>query len=91
MKVNGCLTQEFVIERGIRQGSVLSPTLFRLIIESLLRKLKDANQGDFVGSLAHADDLHRLTCDPHSCEKQGAIIKEFLTENFLLLVSLGKS
>ena len=36
----------------------------------------------FMGSLAHADDLRSLTCDPHSC---GEIIKEFLTENFLLL------
>jgi len=74
----------------VRQGSVLSPSLFLLLMDSLLQKLKDANvgvaiDGIYVGSLAHADDLRSLTCDPHSSEVQAKIINDFLTANFLQL------
>ena len=92
IKVNGCLSREFVIERGVRQGSVLSPCLFLLLIDNLLQRLKVANagvnlEGIYMGSLAHADDLRSLTCDPQSSKQQAQIIKDFLTENFLQLIS----
>ena len=79
----------FIIERGVRQGSVLSPSLSLLLIDSLLHRLIEANvgvslEGIYVGTLAHVDDLS-LTCNPHSSEKQALIIHEFLTENFLQL------
>ena len=41
VKVNGYLSPGFVIERGVRQGSVLSPTLFLILIDSLLEKLRE--------------------------------------------------
>ena len=87
IKVNGCLSREFVIERGVHQGSVLSPGLLLLLIDNLLQRLKVANagvnlEGIYMGSLAHADDLRSLTCDPQSSKQ---IIKDFLTENFLQL------
>ena len=90
VKINGCLLQEFVIEHGVRLGSVLSPHLFLLIIDSLLQRLKQANEGVmfegiYMGSLAHADDLRSLTCDVHSSERQAAIINDFFTDNFLQL------
>ena len=90
IKVNGCLSREFVIECGVRQGSVLSPCLFLLLIDNLLQQLKVANagvnlEGINMGSLAHADDLRSLTCDPQSSKQQAQISKDFLTENFLQL------
>ena len=90
VKVNGSLSQEYVIKRGVRQGSVLSPSLFLLLIDSLLQTLKEANagvnlEGIYMGSLAHADDIRSLTCDPQSCKQQAQIIIEFLGENFLQL------
>ena len=86
VKVNNCLSREFSIERGERQGSVLSPSLFLLLINSLIHRLIEANvgvslEGIYVGTLAHVDDLRSLTCNPHSSEKQALIIHEFLTEN----------
>ena len=86
LKVNDCLSRKFIIERGVRQGSVLSPSLFLLLIDSLLHRLIEANvgvslEGIYVGTLAHVDDLHSLTCNPHSSEKQALIIHEFLIEN----------
>ena len=88
MKVNGCLSPGFLIERGVRQGSVLSPTLFLVLIDSLLQKLKGANagvalEGVFLGSLGHADDIRSLTCDPQSSNTQATIINDFPAENFL--------
>ena len=88
--MNNCLSRKFIIERGVRQGSVLTPSLFLLLIDSLLHRLIEANvgvslEGIYVGTLAHVDDLRSLTCNPHSSEKQALIIHEFLTENFLQL------
>ena len=50
-----------MIECGVRQGSVISPTLFLVVIDSLLEKLKGAYagitlDGVYLGSLGHADD-----------------------------------
>ena len=88
--MNNCLSRKFIIERGVRQGSVLSPSLFLLLIDSLLHRQIEANvgvslEGIYVGTLAHVDDLRSLTCNPQSSEEQALIIHEFLTENFLQL------
>ena len=88
--MNNCLSRKFIIEHGVRQGSVLTPSLFLLLIDSLLHRLIEANvgvslEGIYVGTLAHVDDLRSLTCNPHSSEKQALIIHEFLTENILQL------
>ena len=82
--MNGYLSQEFITEHGVRQGSVLSPCLFLLLMDGLLQRLKEANagasaEGIYMGSLAHADD------DPQSSRQQAQIINEFLAENLLQL------
>ena len=52
----------FPIGRGVQQGSVLSPTLFNLMLDPLLTRLKSMQlglsiNGLFLGTFAHADDL----------------------------------
>ena len=37
VKVNGCVSSCFNISRGVKQGSVLSPTLFLTVMDLLLR------------------------------------------------------
>jgi len=40
VRVNGVLSSPFTLERGVLQGSVLSPVLFLLIMDPLLKSLQ---------------------------------------------------
>ena len=40
VKVDGSVSDRFTVERGVKQGSVLSPTLFLLVMDPLLRQLQ---------------------------------------------------
>ena len=45
MRVDGCLSDEFLVERDVKQGSVLSPALFLLVMDPLLRQLQASELG----------------------------------------------
>ena len=59
VKVNNAYTMEFRVESGVKQGDPLSPTLFSLVIDTILKKL------DLRGNIstrlrqltAYADDI----------------------------------
>ena len=40
VRLGGKLSQEFHVQRGVKQGSVLSPALFLLVMDPLLRQLQ---------------------------------------------------
>ena len=40
VRLNGMLSEIFQVERGVKQGSVLSPALFLLVMDPLLRQLQ---------------------------------------------------
>lgn len=50
-KVGNAVSDEFIIENGIPQGSVISPILFNIMINDIYEKLGDSNEG-----LLYADD-----------------------------------
>ncbi|KAJ9544401.1 hypothetical protein OSB04_024108 [Centaurea solstitialis] len=66
--VNGSPTNQFGLEKGVRQGDPLSPYLFIIAMEGLVAALKEAsdknllsgvvlpNQGPSISSLHYADD-----------------------------------
>ena len=59
---NGSHSKVFKITRGIRQGSTLSPLLFKLFLNDLLKKLTMCESGVCIGDVIHnciayADDL----------------------------------
>jgi hypothetical protein len=59
---NGGHSHSFQVKNGVRQGAILSPVLFCVFYDVLLRELCSQDMGChigslFVGALAYADDL----------------------------------
>ena len=62
VRCNGQFSEPFVVTKGTRQGSILSPHLFSIFINELLKELKKRNSGLCIGdvklqSFAYADDV----------------------------------
>ena len=105
VRVSGHLTPLFTLERGVLQGSVLSPILFLLVMDPLLQTLENKNlgpniYGTYVGAFAHADDICTVTSSTFTLQQQINTVQSFAKENGLalnptkcevLLVSSSKS
>jgi len=56
----GEMSESFEIKTGLRQGDALSPVLFNLALEQVIRDMKDSRSMELVGNrtlLAYADDI----------------------------------
>jgi len=64
----GILSEPYPIQRGMKQGSVLSPALFLLVMDPLLRVLEQSGLGlsvnnFYAGGFLHGDDIsHQNPC-----------------------------
>ena len=81
-------TAPFPIGRGVRQGSVLSPTLFSIVMDPLLTMLESSGLGLSVNNLyggasLHADDIRTLSTSTSSLQAQISEVVNFATSNFL--------
>ena len=69
MKLDGKLSSSYNVERGVEQGSVLSPVLFLLVMDPFLGQLQASGIGlsvssFYVGGFLHADYISTLaTCE----------------------------
>ncbi len=62
VRVNGLMAERFDVELGVKQGCILSPTLFSIFVNDLAGEIKDLNAGiDIDGYnlsiLLFADDI----------------------------------
>ena len=84
------VSPSFTLGRGVRQGSILSPSLFLLIMDPLLRELQSLSVGTsvngmYAGGFIHADDIRTLATTPSFLETQVSTVSKFTRENFLKL------
>ena len=66
VQLYGTLSNQFSLQRGVRQGSVLSLILFLLVMDPLLREMESLHLGPSfaglcLGASAHADYVRTLT------------------------------
>ena len=83
-------SSSFYLQRSVRQGSVLSPSLFLLVVDPLLRQLQSHSLGisvnnTYAGGYLHADDIRTLANSLSSMEAQIEMVSRFTSENFLKL------
>ena len=83
-------SEPFTISRGIRQGSVLSPMLFNLVMDPLLSELSSrclgiSINGIFLGAFAHADDLRTMASNTEDVVNQASFVNSFIRSRGLNL------
>ena len=81
VKLDGMLSQSFHVKRGVKQGSVLSPALFLLVMDPLLKQLQTSGLGlsvnrYYAGGFLHADDIHTLATSEDCLQRQVAFAEE---------------
>jgi hypothetical protein len=78
----GCRSDSFTVMNGVKQGGVISPTLFSVYVQKLLDKLQDTKVGchigpHFVGAMAYADDLVILSPSKSGLNKSITVCEKF--------------
>ena len=73
VEINGCCTPWFQVKNGVKQGCLLSPSLFNLYVNDLLVSLSMSEHGiDCDGckipALAYADDIVLLASNPQELQ-----------------------
>ena len=70
VQVNGALSEEFTINTGVKQGCILSPSLFNFVVDYVLKKTFGIlHYNDFTTSdVDFADDIALTAKDANSAQ-----------------------
>ena len=84
--LDGFLSPEFTIKRGVLQGSKLGPTLFSLFVNDLLFDLNQSNLGASVGpvhiaALGFADDIVLISDKPWKLQQLLNLCQDWADKN----------
>lgn len=90
VRVCSTVSSQFHIRHGVRQGSVLSPVLFLLVMDPILLELQSRSNGlningIFLGDLSYADDIRTLSTNLTDCRAQISSVSSFATQRGLAL------
>jgi hypothetical protein len=86
VKFNSKTSKYFHVANGVKQGGVLSPTLFSIYIDDMLCNLKKSNMGcsvgdSYVGCVAYADDIILLAPTITALRKQISIVENYASDH----------
>ena len=75
----------FTVRNGVKQGGVLSPLLFAIYTDSVLKRLEESGVGchmggHFTGALAYADDITLLSPSMSGMITLNTVYEEYATE-----------
>ena len=84
------MSEEFSVKNGVRQGAVISPTLFSLYLNGLLLQLEDSGYGchignHYYGSLAYADDIALLCPSRNGLQVMFDICERYFKEHKIVI------
>ena len=95
VKWNEYTTDTFDAKNGVKQGGILSPTLFSTYLDGLIEKLQKSGDGCYIGPyfcgvLAYADDICLLSPTLRGLKSMVKIAENF-SANFKVKFNGGKS
>ena len=88
VRVGRQVSPSFSVCRGVHQGSVLSPTLFMLVMDPILLDLSKRSCGPsvcglYLGAFSHADDIRTLSTKISDCKLQIMLVSVPLLKAWL--------
>ena len=91
----GAISEAFGVSNGVRQGGVLSPIFFNIIIDELLNKVERTGYGArvagaSVGCIAYADDITLISPTVSGIQAMLDVCESFVQDN-LLKFNVNKS
>ena len=95
VRFSNVLSSQFTVGNGVKQGGVLSPILFTVYLDSLIKTLKQRNIGckignKFLGVFGYADDL-TLLCPTLSGLQEMLNVCEDFAKDYNILFNASKS
>ena len=95
VRLNSLVSDRFSIANGVKQGGVLSPILFSIYMDKLIKQLRNSNIGckilnQYVGVFCYADDIS-LLCPSITGPKQMVLLCETYAEEYNIRFNSSKS